>query len=175
MLENGYPSRVASLEMVRVHATKLEGLPLDLAVAAVTGKLKNLTQSADWLEKCIEQKGIVLNKGGVYSPSSDLALASEIMVSHGIAVRKHQSSGKWFAMYSEFLGDGELARWSLERIGERTGPLSYQFAKIQVRFSHAKFEVAVCQCFVARKAGLEMDIPRSLFDSKVVSSLTKVS
>lgn len=177
MIESFQSRQLMQGETVSVLVEDLEGLPLDWAVAMVQGKLQYLSQSLDWLAKSKEGGGLLMSKGGVYSPSRDLLTASKLMLDEAIAVRKHLTSGNWFAMYSHHLGDGEISRWCAQVVGERYGPMSYQVRMVKARFAHQDFGVAVCQCFVANHVGEEVQIPVCLFDDSVpvkASKKTKV-
>lgn len=164
-MANGFQAKsLMQGETAEIPIESLEGLPLDWMVADVQDKLQHLSQSLNWLERSLEAGGLILSRGGVYSPSTSLTLASKIMNEEGIAVRKHAASDKWFATYSDHLGDGEIARWSSHRLGDRYGPASYQVHQIKARFEHKRIEVAICQCYVARHRGEIVEVPAGLFN-----------
>lgn len=167
MIESFQSRQLMQGETAMVLVEDLEGLPLDWAVAMIQDKLQYLSQSLDWLARSKEGGGLLMSKGGVYSPSRDLLTSSKLMLDEAIAVRKHSTSGNWFAMYSHHLGDGEIARWCAQIVGERYGPMSYQVRMVKARFAHPEFGVAVCQCFVAHHVGEKIEIPACLFDGPV--------
>jgi hypothetical protein len=86
------------------------------------------------------------------------ASVGPLIVQHGVAIRLHAKSGKWFAMLSKELGDSESADWVKEtyrgavRIGDTTKPRL-------VRFEGATPLIAAARAIVAGVMGLMIDIP----------------
>lgn len=110
--------------------------------------------------------------GWGYKPfrPSQGALGENIIDREGIATRR-DSKGRWFAMLSSDLGDGQAASWVKEtcRGGERYGPASFQVHKRQIRFEGDTRLQAAMRAFVAAKLGAVIDVPRLVFDSSTVA------
>ncbi|AOV18819.1 hypothetical protein BJI67_16400 (plasmid) [Acidihalobacter aeolianus] len=136
----------------------LDGLVLDWAVAQAGGVDVVLG------EGCLLQVYAAQREKKVYAPSSCWGLGGQIIEDQAIAIRRHPSTGSWYAMMSEDLGSFEHAAWVKMTAsgGERYGTLSYQVHKRQQRFDGPTPLVAAMRCFVASKFGSELHIPSAV-------------
>lgn len=94
----------------------------------------------------------------VFMPSTDWAQGGPIIERERIATRRH-SNGKWFAMASSDLGDGEASKWT--RFTFKDVPSSASTSR-QCRFEGPTPLIAAMRCYIASKMGDEVDIPAEL-------------
>lgn len=87
----------------------------------------------------------------------DWAQGGPIIERENIALR--ESKGKWYAITSSDLGDGEGARWILYTF--KTVPKTASKSR-QCRFSGPTPLIAAMRCYVASKLGDEVKIPEEL-------------
>jgi len=145
---------------------ELTDILLDWAVS----KCQGYSLTTDGISNLVEKSGRLMILGLTtcagkpcgYNPTQRWDQGGPIIELHGVAMRKHEKSGKWYAKLSSDLGLGEGALWTKEKLGERYGPLSYQVHRVQCRFTGATALEAAMRCYVASKLGLEIDIPKEL-------------
>lgn len=138
--------------MPKIKTSALTGPALDWAVEEARGYGK----------RYLEFWNIGGDKRFIYclvgnSPSTQWSQGGPIKERERIATR--YSKGKWYAMRSEDLGDGERAQWC--KYTFRGVPKSASTSR-QCRFSAEAELVAVMRCYVASKLGDEVDVPEEL-------------
>ncbi|WP_342051283.1 MULTISPECIES: phage protein NinX family protein [unclassified Cupriavidus] len=135
-------------------------------------KTQDLADAAlDWAVGKAEGMEVSINGGRVwigskrpFDPSVSWGDGGPIIGREGIATRKHQASGTWYAMALADIGDMQTPNWNemTARGGERYGAYSYQVHKRRQRFGGPTMLVAAMRCYVASKAGAEVDVPDDL-------------
>lgn len=105
------------------------------------------------------------------SPSTDPAQGWPIIDREGIATRQ-DSSGKWHAMMSRDLGDGEGEPWCLYTF---KGVPRTASGSRQCRFEGLTSLVAAMRCFVASVLGEAVDVPDELVTHATLSNDAKVA
>lgn len=124
----------------------------------------------DWLVAKCEGEGIRVEGGKVrfalsqfmpdydlYSPSTDWGQGGPIKEREGIATRR--SKGKWYAMLSSDLGDGERAQWcKFTFIGVPKGASTSR----RCLFDGETELQAAMRCYVASKLGDTAEVPDEL-------------
>lgn len=158
--------------MIEMGVNELDGSALDWAVAAAVGDeldIEHDEQGRVWLQSTLESPA---REPELFAPSSNHAQAGPLIDESGIATRRH-SSGTWYAMLSEDLGDGELARWTklTARRGEKYGPHSYQVRKRQQRFTGSTRLIASMRTLVASRIGPVVQVPSTLVEAPTADSV----
>lgn len=92
-----------------------------------------------------------------FSPSTRWAQGGPIKEREGIATRR--SKGKWYAMLSDDLGDGERAQWCLYTF--RGVPKGASTSR-RCRFEGETELQAAMRCFCCSKLGDIVDVPEEL-------------
>jgi hypothetical protein len=129
----------------------LSGVDLDKAV----GQLEGLTLIEKTGEPYIEG-GPLDDHDTFWCPSVSWEQGGPILEREGIALRRHNGSGKWHATLSRHLGDGQRASWDAGRPAERYGTHSYQVHRRRIRFEGETPLIAAMRCYVASKVGGEI-------------------
>lgn len=137
---------------MKVKTSELIGPALDWAACFADGRNYVYQETEYSVDGRIFQRGISQPTGPHLS--KDWAQGGPIKERERIATR--YSKGKWYAMRSEDLGDGERAQWCQYtfRGMPRSAPTSRQ-----CRFSAESELVAVMRCYVAYKLGEVVDVP----------------
>ncbi|WP_432263484.1 phage protein NinX family protein [Cupriavidus sp. TMH.W2] len=139
--------------MALVKTRDLAGAPLDWAVAKCAG-----------MDVAINGKRVWIAFKRPFDPSACWSDGGPIIGREGIATRKHQASGTWYAMSLDDIGDTRTTSWEelTVRGGGRYGAYSYQVRRRRQRFDGPTLLVAAMRCFVASKAGPEVEVPDEL-------------
>jgi len=157
--------------MALADVSKLEGAALDWAVAAalelqlheyrVVKICRKEQTTPAWIECEIEPGSYVYYR---FSPSTDWHEGGRIVAMGGIATRRHKVTGKWYAITSDDLGDGTIARWDemTARGGMRYGVDSWAVRKRRQRFEGPTLLIAAMRCYVASVVGAEIALPDAL-------------
>lgn len=158
---------------MKIKTSELTGTALDWAVAKAqgfrvrknpfTGTVFDKHLNFYWVDE-VDGAEVLRDVGWIkpgylsdYRPSTDWAQGGPVKEREGIATRR--SNGKWYAMLSDDLGDGERAQWS--KFTFRNVPRSASTSR-QCRFEGATELQAAMRCFVASKLGDEVDVPGEL-------------
>ncbi|MES1927412.1 phage protein NinX family protein [Salinisphaera sp. T31B1] len=157
--------------MIKMEVNELDGSALDWAVATAVGDdldIEHDDQSRVWLRSTLESSDGVHE---LFTPSSNHAQAGPLIDESGIATRRH-SSGTWYAMLSDDLGDGVLVRWDKHTVrgGQKYGPHSYQVRKRQQRFTGSTRLIASMRTLVASRMGPVVQVPSTLIAAPTADS-----
>ena len=162
----------AGASMIEMEVNELDGSALDWAVAAAVGDnldIEHDEQGRVWLQSTLESPAPVRE---LFSPSRNHAHAGPLIDDYCIATRRH-SSGTWYAMLSDDLGDGVLVRWDklTVRGGHKYGPHSYQVRKRQQRFTGSTRLIASMRALVASNMGPVVRVPSTLVEAPTADSV----
>lgn len=138
--------------MTMVNTAEMTGRALDWAVGYI--RCLEVTGGKPILARDMMAAAI---RNGMASPSTDWAQGGPIKEKECIATR--YSKGKWYAMRSEDLGDGERAQWC--KFTFRDAPKSVSTSR-QCRFEAESELAAVMRCHVAHRLGTQVDVPDEL-------------
>lgn len=152
--------------MAKVDTRTLQGRPLDWAVTAI--ELERHAATGGHVKEWVRAEVAAGTHADPYS--SDPLWGAELLEREGIATRRH-SSGRWYAMLSTDLGDGQRADWSewTARGGERVGPGWDQIRKRRQRFDGDSVLEAGLRCYVASVRGEKMEVPEALMQPRETS------
>lgn len=124
---------------MKLKTSELQGRALNWAVRQAVGpRFSDYVEERDNFSTCWSKGGPVIDHAG-------------------IAFRK--SKGKWYAMMSEDLGDGERAHWT--QFTFRGVPRTRNTSR-RCRFDGPTALIAAMRCFVASELGDEVEIPEGL-------------
>lgn len=150
----------------RIDSSALAGKALHWAVA------KALNYDPQWDE--VGQRFVLNSQCGFsdlshFKPSIDVNQAIDLIHQEGIATRPH-SSGVWYAMTQDDLGDNQCADWAptTYRGAEKFGPLPFQFRARVQRLEGPTMPIAALRCIVAKRLGNSVEVPALLVESGVV-------
>ena len=148
---------------MKIKTSELTGLALDWAVAKASERLGAWRRDAsrpgvsildidfdEHGELCEYVPGSRRDPYKPWRPSTDWSQGGPIKEREGIATRRH-SSGTWYAMLSNDLGDGERAQWN-----------EFTWNSWRTLFKGDSELQAAMRCFVASKLGDEVDVPEEL-------------
>lgn len=127
---------------MKIKTSELDRLALDYCMAIVEGK--KLTQRIDALKAFKAYGRCLLQKGGIYSPTTNWAQLGPIMDQMKVSIRAPSNTGRTYAAFID------LGRSYNNILARQTGPTA---------------AIAVCRTIVASKLGDEVEIPDELLDT----------
>lgn len=155
--------------MALIKVTNAQGVILDWLVGVAEGdhvfrlrigrptNWKGVEAEPDAWEPRAEVPNVGWFADFTYNPSVNWAQGGPIKEREGIATRR--SKGKWYAMLSDDLGDGERAQWCLYTF--RGVPKGASTSR-RCRFDGDTELQAAMRCYVASKLGDEAEVPDEL-------------
>jgi hypothetical protein len=137
---------------MKVKVSEAFGPVLDWMVAKGEGEDAEYVLPADQFTLLHNENG-----SGLYCYSTDWSQGGPIIEREGIATRR--SKGKWYAMLSDDLGDGERAQWT--QFTFRNIPKGASTSR-KCRYEGPTQLIAAMRCYVASKLGDEVEVPNEL-------------